>query len=79
MIAALHRSQLQKDALLLAKAKQAVRPGRAKDKDFVRNTSGLTQARLTLSLLLLTRMRPRPARNQAHLTREMKKRAYSTE
>lgn len=39
MIAALHRSQLQKDALLLAKAKQAVRPGRAKDKDFVRNTS----------------------------------------
>ena len=36
---ALHRSQLQKDALLLAKAKQAVRPARAKDKDCVRNTS----------------------------------------
>ena len=36
---ALDRSQLQKDALLLAKAKQAVQPTRAKDKRCVRSTS----------------------------------------
>ena len=35
----LDRSQLQKDALLLAKAKQAVQPTRAKDKRCVRSTS----------------------------------------
>mmetsp|Transcript_29346 Transcript_29346/g.59088 ORF Transcript_29346/g.59088 Transcript_29346/m.59088 type:complete len:265 (-) Transcript_29346:64-858(-) len=34
-----NRSQLQNDALLLASAKQAVGPARAKDKDYVRNTS----------------------------------------
>jgi|SaaInl74LU_5_DNA_1037368.scaffolds.fasta_scaffold17482_1 hypothetical protein len=34
-----NRSQLQNDALLLASAKQAVGPARAKDKDHVRNTS----------------------------------------
>ncbi|KAK1749233.1 hypothetical protein QTG54_001172 [Skeletonema marinoi] len=34
-----NRSQLQNDALLLASAKQAVGPARAKDKDYARNTS----------------------------------------
>jgi len=36
---ALHRSQLRKDALLLASAKQAVPPPRAKGSDSIRNTS----------------------------------------